>query len=77
MKRVVVSEFKARCIAFLREAQETGESFLVTRRGKPVARVDPVREVRTERSLGVFRGRMKVRGDIVHADTSDDWEALG
>ena len=76
MKKVVVSEFKAKCIAFLREAQESGESILITRRGKPIARVDPVREVRSERPLGVFRGRMKVRGDIVHADTSEDWEAL-
>ena len=76
MKKVVVSEFKAKCIAFLREAQESGESILITRRGKPIARVDPVREVRSERPLGVFRGRMKVRGDLVYADTSDDWEAL-
>jgi len=38
--------------------------------------VEPVREVRSERPLGVFRGRMKVRGDIVQADTSADWEAL-
>jgi len=31
MKKVVISEFKAKCIAFLREAQQTGESILVTR----------------------------------------------
>jgi len=76
MKTVVVSEFKAKCIAFLREAQQTGESILVTRRGQPIARVEPVRKVSSERPLGVFRGRMKVRGDIVQADTSADWEAL-
>ena len=77
MKTVVISEFKAKCIAFLREAQQTGESILVTRRGQPIARVEPVREVRSERPLGVFRGRMTVRGDIVQADASGDWEALG
>jgi len=76
MKTVVISEFKAKCIAFLREAQQTGESILVTRRGQPIARVEPVREDRSERPLGVFRGRMKVRGDIVQTDSSADWEAL-
>jgi prevent-host-death family protein len=76
VKKVVISEFKAKCIALLRDAQRTGESILVTRRGQPIARVEPVREVHSERPLGIFRGRMKVRGDIVHADTSADWEAL-
>lgn len=76
MKTVVVSEFKAKCIAFLREAQQTGESILVTRRGRPIARVEPVRDIRSERPLGVFRGRMKLRGDIVQAEWSSDWEAL-
>ena len=77
MKRVVVSEFKAKCIALLRKARETGEPILITRRGEPIARVEPVREVPDERPLGVFRGRMKIRGDIVQADSSEEWEALG
>ena len=73
---MVVSEFKAKCIALLREAQRTGESILVTRRGRPIARVEPVREIRSERPLGVYRGRMALHGDIVQADSSSDWEAL-
>lgn len=73
---MVVSEFKAKCIAILREAQRTGEAILITRRGQPIARVEPVQQTPSERPLGVFRGRMKIRGDIVHADSSADWEVL-
>jgi len=76
MKTVVVSEFKAKCIAILREAQQTGESILITRRGRPLARVEPVREAPSERPLGVLRGQMKIRGDIVATDSSADWELL-
>lgn len=77
MKKMAISEFKAKCIAVLREAQQTGESILVTRRGRPFARVEPVRETPSERSLGVFKGRMKIHGDIVHTDSSADWDVLG
>jgi prevent-host-death family protein len=76
MKKMVISEFKAKCIAALREAQQTGEAILVTRRGQPVARIEPIRQAPSERPLGVHRGRMKIHGDLVQADTSADWDML-
>ncbi len=77
MKIMVVSEFKAKCIAVLREAQRSGEPLLVTRRGRPLARIEPISEEASERRLGLFRGRMRLRGDIVHANSEDDWDMLG
>jgi prevent-host-death family protein len=79
VKTIVVSEFKAKCIAVLREAQRTGEPVLITRRGRPLARVEPLAADATERRLGVHRGRMKVkRGvDLIHAGSEQDWEMLG
>jgi prevent-host-death family protein len=79
VKTIVVSEFKAKCIAVLREAQRTGEPVLITRRGRPLARVEPLAADATERRLGVHRGRMKVkRGvDLIHAGSGQDWEMLG
>lgn len=78
MKTMVVSEFKARCIAVLREAQRTGEAVLITRRGRPLARVEPLGEGAMERRLGVHRGRMRVKEgvDLVHAGGDADWEML-
>jgi prevent-host-death family protein len=74
MKRVLISEFKAKCIAVLREAQRTGEPVLITRRGRPIARIEPVAEGQPERRLGALRGRMRITGDIVRVDTTRDWE---
>ena len=75
MKTVILSTFKAQCIALLREAQRTAEPIIVTRRGRPLARIEPVREPVPRRRLGKLRGRMRIKGDIVHADFSADWEA--
>jgi prevent-host-death family protein len=74
MKTVILSTFKAQCIALLREAQRTAEPIIVTRRGRPLARIEPVREPVPRRRFGKQRGRMQIKGDIVHADFSADWE---
>ena len=75
MKTVILSTFKAHCIAMLREAQRTSEPIIVTRRGRPLARIEPVSEPTPRRRFGKQRGRMTIKGDIVHADFSTDWEA--
>ena len=75
MKTIGLSAFKARCIALLREAQRTAEPIMVTRRGRPLARVEPIQKPVPKRVLGKQRGRMTIKGDIVHADFADEWEA--
>ena len=76
MKTVIISEFKAKCIAILKEAQRTREPIVVTRRGKPLARLEPLFEDAPRRQLGAVQGRMEIRGDIVTADFDDEWEML-
>lgn len=41
---ISASEFKAKCLALLDEVAETRETLVVTKRGKPVARVVPAEE---------------------------------
>jgi len=75
MKTVILSTFKANCIALLREAQKTSEPIMVTRRGRPLARIEPVHEPVPVRRFGKQRGRLQIKGDIVHADFSADWDS--
>ncbi|MBA3353018.1 MAG: type II toxin-antitoxin system Phd/YefM family antitoxin, partial [Blastocatellia bacterium] len=42
MKTVLISDFKAKCIAMLKQVQKSGEPLTVTLRGRPIARVEPV-----------------------------------
>ena len=71
-----ISEFKAKCINELKEAQSTRTPILVTHRGKPLARVEPVIEKPKTRVLGNLRGSAQILGDIVETDFSSDSEAL-
>ena len=71
---VAASEFKAKCLRLLDEVEAKGEVLVITKRGRPVARVVPVSPPR--RSLrGTWKGLVKIKGDIVHFDTSQDWES--
>lgn len=76
MKTMTISEFKSKCIAVLKEARRSGKALVVTWRGEPIARIEPMRGTRKTRELGVFRGRMTLVGDIVQVDTTNDWEAI-
>jgi prevent-host-death family protein len=40
-KEITASQFKAKCLRLLDEVAETGETLIVTKHGKPVARVEP------------------------------------
>lgn len=41
MKKVTISEFKAKCLSLLEEVQKTKKPLLVTKFGKPIAEVNP------------------------------------
>ena len=62
MKTVIISEFKAKCIAILREAQRTREPVVVTRRGKPLARIEPIYRGRSHSSARGCAGQNADQG---------------
>ncbi len=69
---MLISEFKARCIKMLKEVQKNGKPLLVTLRGEPIARVEPVAKGK-KRQLGALKGRMIIKGDIIKSDFEKDW----
>ncbi|MAE69315.1 MAG: type II toxin-antitoxin system prevent-host-death family antitoxin [Gemmatimonadetes bacterium] len=74
MEQMTITEFKARCIAVLKEVQASGRPLVVTLRGRPLARVEPAGTDPDGPRLGVREGDMKIRGDIVSCDFTDEWE---
>ena len=76
MKTILVSEFKAKCIAVLREVERSGEPVVVTRRGRPMARVEPFSQAKQRKQLGASRGSMQIRRDLVRSESTADWEML-
>jgi prevent-host-death family protein len=74
-RKILISEFKAHCIAELKRVSKTGQPLIVTLRGKPLARVEPVAaENEPAVKLDSKRGRASVKRDLVKFDFTDDWE---
>lgn len=77
MKELTIgaSDFKARCLRILEDVAARGDTVVVTKRGKPLAKVVPLeREMKPLK--GRWKGVAKTKGDIVYFDSSKDWEAL-
>jgi prevent-host-death family protein len=53
-RTVSASQFKARCLAMLDEVAATGEEIVVTKRGRPVARVSAATEPESLRGSVTF-----------------------
>ena len=71
--QISAAEFKATCLELMDEVERTGASIVVTKRGRAVARLAPVRApVRS--ALGLLEGRVVIRGDIVEP-TGVTWDA--
>ncbi len=70
---ISATDFKARCLQILDTVNEQRTHVIVTKHGKPVARVIPFNEERPSLENSQ-RGSLLFHGDLVNFDTSDDWE---
>jgi prevent-host-death family protein len=76
MKSLNATDFKAGCLALLDEVARSGESITITKRGKPVAQLVPVRPSNLRYPQDALRGTVQVLGDIVSPVLpSSEWEA--
>ena len=69
-RTIGAAAFKARCLSLLDRVAETGESLVIIKRGKAVARVVPSRRT----PVASLRGSVAVRGDIV-GPILERWDA--
>ena len=70
---ISASAFKAKCLQILDDVASHHHSVVVTKHGKPVARLVPIEDQR--QPLGrSWEGSVKVHGDLLDFDTSLDWE---
>jgi prevent-host-death family protein len=61
--QISAAEFKATCLDLMDEVDRTGSPIVVTKRGRPVAQLAPVR-ARVRTAFGLLSGRIVVRGNI-------------
>jgi prevent-host-death family protein len=70
MKQIPAAKFKEHCLSLIDRVDEEG--IIITKRGKPVAKLIPIRTESAE-LIGKLKGRVKVKGNIF--STGLKWRA--
>lgn len=71
-EQITISDFKTHCLKIVGRAQAQGREYIITRHGEPVARLVPVGS-RFRSPKGAWKGLLKIRGEIVHVDWSEEF----
>ncbi len=76
MKKMPAGAFKTHCLAVMDEVQAKRQPVVITKHGKPVAKLVPADE-NTDKIYNFLEGKGTIVGDIVSpAISSDDWGDL-
>jgi prevent-host-death family protein len=63
MKRIAAGAFKAQCLKLMEEVRSRRTEIVITKRGKPVAKLSPV-DAPASDVLGCMVGTAEIRGDV-------------
>lgn len=64
MKTIPAGVFKTNCLTLMDEVQAKRETLVITKRGKPVAKLVPVNATADE-IFGFYQGKGSIVGDVV------------
>ncbi len=73
MKAVSKSKLKAHMLEIFREVEQSGEGIIVTDRGKPALRVEPIpAQQSVDELFGELRGQVRYHEDLLAPET-EEW----
>jgi len=77
MKKMAAGKFKTNCLAVMDEVQAKRVTVVITKHGKPVAKLVPV-EPQDDDIFDFLRGKVRITGDVVSPALSlREWGNLG
>jgi prevent-host-death family protein len=75
MRTIAAGKFKANCLAIMDEVQKKRETVLITKRGKPVAKLVPAKSEAKDDFFDSWKDKLKITGDIISpAFDLEEWE---
>ncbi len=76
MRTMPAAEFKARCLKVMEEVRATRETVIITKKGRPVAKLVPA-EAPSGDLFGCLAGTLEITGDIESPlEPVEGWDAL-
>ena len=73
MKTMGAGAFKAKCLSIIDDVHANGGELIITKRGKPMAKLVPIAQEKKETIFGALRGLATIEGDIV-SPIVEPWE---
>ena len=74
IRHVAAANFKAECLRLLDEVASTRRAIIVTKRGKPVAKLVPI-DTAPRDPFGCMAGTARICGDIIGPIEDLEWTA--
>ncbi|MFZ0960259.1 MAG: type II toxin-antitoxin system Phd/YefM family antitoxin [Terriglobia bacterium] len=74
MRTMAAGSFKAKCLAVMSEVQARRETVVITKHGRPVAKLVPA-DKDTDDIYNFLRGKGAVAGDVI-SPAIEDWGNL-
>jgi prevent-host-death family protein len=76
VKKMAAGAFKAKCLSVMDEVRAKRETVIITKHGKPVAKLVPV-DAEADEIYGFLAGKGRVVGDVVSpAFSLEEWGDL-
>ena len=75
MVKIPAGEFKAKCLKIMDQVKNYHEEIIITKHGKPVAKLVPVEEIKAKQVFGFLKGTVIIHEDITKP-LDEKWEVL-
>lgn len=75
-KTMAAGKFKAQCLAVIDEVHDLHEEVVITKHGKPMAKLIPFR-VQSDELFGFLKGKGRITGDILAPVDAGEWDSEG
>ena len=66
-------EFQSKCLELMEQMRDSHEEVIITKDGKPVARLVPAEEETAGTLFGFMKDSVKINGDII-ASLDEKWD---
>jgi prevent-host-death family protein len=73
MGEIPAGQFKTHCLTVIDQVQQSGEPVVITKHGKPVAKLTPIPEQEDD-IFGFMTGKGTIVGDVMNSTAPEDWE---
>jgi prevent-host-death family protein len=80
IRQIAAGEFKAKCLSLIDQVNETGRELIITKRGKPTAKLIPFAAPNIDSFFGRLKGIVEIVGDpddlVKPIIPLEDWDML-